>query len=93
MLPERIGELRKITNKMLKKFGQKAGIQTPLSTYVFRYSHVNACRTLGYSKDLISQSLGHSYGMTVASSYLEDYSIELVDEMNQKVFSVITGGG
>lgn len=91
-LPERLAELRKITNKRLKKFGMLADIQIPLSTYVFRYSHANACRSLGYSKDLISQSLGHGYGMAVTSTYLEDYSIELVDEMNQKVCDALEVG-
>lgn len=90
-LPERIAELRKITNKRLKKIGKKVEIQTPLSTYVFRYSHANACRKLGYTKDLISQSLGHGYGMSVTSTYLEDYSLELIDEMNQKVTQEVVG--
>jgi integrase/recombinase XerD len=88
-LPARIGQQRKNTNKWLRKIGKKLNINEPLSTYVFRYSHANACKKLGYSKDLISESLGHAYGLAVSSAYLENYSIELIDEMNKKVVEIV----
>ena len=85
LIPLRIAQKRKTTNKWLKLIGKQLDIEISLSTYVFRYSHANACKSLGYSKDLISESLGHGYGLAVSSAYLENYDIELVDEMNRVV--------
>lgn len=90
-LPERIGQLRKTTNKWLKRIGDTEKIKEPLSSYVFRYSHANTCKKLGYSKDFVAESLGHS-GLGVTSRYLEDYDIELIDEMNRKVVEAVSTG-
>ena len=84
-IPDRIGQQRKNTNKWLRRIGTQVGINVSMSTYVFRYSHANMCRVLGYSKDIISESLGHAYGLAVTSCYLENYNVELIDEMNLKV--------
>ena len=89
LLPKIVGQKRKVCNKWLKKIGEQLEIEERLSTYVFRYSHANACKKLGYSKDLISESLGHGYGTAVTSAYLEGYDVELIDEMNQKVCNEI----
>jgi integrase/recombinase XerD len=88
-LPERIGQLRKTTNKWLSKIGKELELEEELSTYVFRYSHANGCKSLGYSKDIISESLGHAYGLAVSSCYLENYSIELIDEMNASIYHAV----
>lgn len=88
-LPDRIGQLRKTSNKWLRRIGQELNIEESLSTYVFRYSHANACKKLGYSKDLISESLGHAYGLAVSTAYLENFNVELIDEMNLKVMDEI----
>lgn len=81
----RIAQLRKTTNKHLGKISTKIGSKERFTTYVFRYSHATTCKKLGYSKDLISESLGHAYGLSVSSSYLEDYSLDMIDEMNERV--------
>ena len=91
-LPARIRQLRKTCNKWLYKIGEELGFQEKLTTYVFRYSTANACKSMGYSKDMISESLGHNYGMAVSSCYLEDYDIELIDEMNKTVCNKIIRG-
>ena len=88
----RIGQQRKNCNKWLSRLGSELEIKENLSTYVFRYSHANACKSLGYSKDLISESLGHAYGLAVSSCYLENYNVELIDEMNLAVLNKIIGG-
>ncbi len=88
-LPERIGQLRKTTNKWLHRIGKELDLNQDLSTYVFRYSHANACKALGYSKDIISESLGHAYGLAVSSCYLENYNIELIDEMNAAIYQAV----
>ncbi|MFA7273427.1 MAG: site-specific integrase [Crocinitomicaceae bacterium] len=91
-LPAKIMQRRKTCNKWLNKIGEKLKIDEALSTYVFRYSHANACKKLGFSKDLISESLGHGYGLAVSSAYLENYNIELVDEMNKVVCNEVMKG-
>ena len=89
--PQRIGQLRKTTNKWLRKLGVEAHIEENLSTYVFRYSYANACKRLGFSKDLIAEALGHEYGNTVTGVYLEQFDMEVVDEMNEIVINKIWG--
>lgn len=92
ILPARIGQQTKNCNKWLKKIGSELGINEDLSTYVFRYAHANACKRMGFSKDLISESLGHAYGLAVSSAYLENFDVELIDEMNEKVVNKVIGG-
>lgn len=72
-------------NKFLKRLGEKLEFQIPLTTYVARYSWANIAKSLGYSKDLISEALGHSYGNQITGIYLDNYGSEVIDEMNEKV--------
>jgi integrase len=46
-------------------------------------------KQLGYSKDLIAEALGHSYGNTVTGIYLEQFDNELLDDMNQRVVNTV----
>ena len=80
----------KTTNKHLKKIGELLGTVEPISTYVFRYSYANAAKQLGYSKDMIAESLGHEYGNSVTGIYLEQFDNEVVDRMNQQIIDVIS---
>lgn len=84
-LPEVITQSRSVLNKWLRRLGEQIGLEEPLSTYVFRYSHAGICRELGYSKDMISQSLGHQNGLRVTDAYLNDYDEKLIDAMNKAV--------
>lgn len=88
-IAKRVREQNKTTNKWLKRIGVKIGSKERLTTYVFRYTHANLCKQLGYSKDMISESLGHGYGLAVSTNYLESYDIELIDEMNARVIESI----
>jgi integrase len=90
LLPERIGQQTKNCNKWLKRIGGELENTEKLSTYVFRYSHANACKKLGFSKDLISESLGHAYGLAVSTAYLENFNVELIDDMNRKVVDEVS---
>lgn len=56
-----------------------------ITTYYARYSWANIARKLGYSKDLIAEALGHEYGNRVTGIYLDNYDLEVIDEMNEKV--------
>jgi integrase len=76
---------RKVINAHLKKIGLLLNTSEPLSTYVFRYTYANIAKRLGYSKDLISEALSHSYGNNTTSIYLEQFDLCIIDEMNQKI--------
>lgn len=75
----------KVTNKHLKRVGELIKLPQILSTYVARHSHATIAKRLGYSKDLISESLGHSYGNKITEIYLDSYDLETIDEMNEAV--------
>lgn len=78
-------DYRKKLNKKLKKISKILEIETPITTYVFRYSYANIAKQLGYSKDLIAEALGHEYGNAVTGIYLEMFDNEIVDNMNENV--------
>ena len=82
-------DFRKKLNKKLKKISKLLEIETPITTYVFRYSYANIAKQLGYSKDLIAEALGHEYGNAVTGIYLEMFDNEIVDNMNLQVVNVV----
>lgn len=55
-----------------------------LTTYWARHSWATIAHKIGVSKDVISMSLGHSFGVKVTDTYI-DYDAEKVDEANKKV--------
>lgn len=79
----------KRTNRYLKQVGKELELDNTLTTYVARYSWANIAKSLGYSKDLIAESLGHNYGNQVTGIYLDNYRNEVVDDANQAVVSSI----
>jgi integrase/recombinase XerD len=82
----------KVINSHLKKLGQSFGSQEEITTYVFRYTFSNVAKQLGYSKDLIAEALGHEYGNSVTGIYLEQFDLELIDDMNRRIIYKIKGG-
>lgn len=72
-------------NKYMSKIAEKLGLNEKITTYVARHSWATIARTLGYSKDLIAEALGHEYGNKVTGIYLDHYSNEVIDEVNEKV--------
>lgn len=81
----------KNTNDYLGKLAKLCAIKKPVTTYYARYTWANVARILGYSKDLIAEALGHDYGNAVTGIYLDNYSEELIDEMNTKVIAAPFG--
>ena len=79
----------KVINAHLKKLGEIIGSNEPITTYVFRYSFSNIAKQLGYSKDLISEALGHNYGNSTTSHYLEQFHQDELDELTMKVIKVV----
>lgn len=86
---KRYMQVRKVINAHLKKIGKSAGIETPLSTYVFRYTYANIAKSLGYSKDMIAEALGHEYGNSVTGIYLEMFDSEMLDEMHNRIVEFV----
>jgi site-specific recombinase XerD len=82
-------DFRKQLNKKLKKISKILTIETPITTYVFRYSYANIAKQLGYSKDLIAEALGHEYGNAITGIYLEMFDNDIVDNMNLQVVNVV----
>jgi integrase len=78
-------DYRKKLNKKLKRISKVLTIETPITTYVFRYSYANIAKQLGFSKDLIAEALGHEYGNSVTGIYLEMFDNGIVDNMNQQI--------
>ena len=83
-------QVTKRINAKLKAIGNELKLSQGLTSYVFRYSYANIARKLGYSKDLIAESLGHSYGNKITGIYLELFDQETLDNMSQHIESVVT---
>lgn len=79
----------KSTNRYLKQIGEQLELHAPLTTYVARYSWANIAKSNGYSKDLIAEALGHSYGNAVTGIYLEGYGNEVIDSANESIISLL----
>ncbi|UEG49831.1 site-specific integrase [Ferruginibacter lapsinanis] len=75
----------KNTNDYLKKMAGLCSIDKKITTYYARYTWANIARELGYPKDMISEALGHESGNRVTGIYLDNYSNEIIDNMNDKV--------
>jgi integrase len=90
MLPKIIKQKNKTFNKHLNKLGKMFECNERLSSYVFRYSIANIAKQLGYSKDLISEALGHQYGSRTTGIYLEAYDKKLIDDMNHVIHLTVT---
>jgi len=82
-------DFRKKLNKKLKRISKVLTIETPITTYVFRYSYANIAKQLGFSKDLIAEALGHEYGNAVTGIYLEMFDNDIVDNMNYNVLKKV----
>ena len=75
----------KSVNKYLKQIGEQLDLSIDLTTYVARYSWANIAKSKGYSKDLIAEALGHSYGNQVTGIYLEGYGNNIIDDANRAI--------
>ena len=67
-----------MVNADLKTVGQRAGIDTPLTTYVARHSFATALRQKGTATAVISQAMGHKTE-AVTAVYLDSFASETVD--------------
>ncbi len=88
-LPFKAHQANKVFNSHLDKLGKMINLNQKLTGYCFRYSVANIAKQLGYSKDLISEALGHSYGNRVTGIYLEAFDLGYIDKMNSAILNHI----
>ncbi|MBN8878447.1 MAG: site-specific integrase [Sphingobacteriales bacterium] len=88
-LKKDIQQTIKTCNDHLEKLAKLCQIDKPVTSYYARYSWSNIARTLGYSKDLISEALGHEYGNKITGIYLNHYENSILDSMNEKVIAAV----
>lgn len=75
----------KTTNWHLRSLAKALKIDQPISTYYARHSWATVAKKMGYSKDMISEALGHSHGSRITEVYLDSYDQEVIDAMNEAV--------
>lgn len=74
----RLHKLLFLVNKDLKTVGERAGIETPLTTYVARHSFATALRQAGKATAVISQAMGHKTE-AVTAIYLDSFASKTID--------------
>jgi len=79
----------KTANEYMYRIGKELLIKQEITSYFARYSWANICKGLGYSKDLIAEALGHSYGNAVTGIYLDNYGNEVIDNANKAVIESV----
>jgi len=75
----------KTCNHHLRGIAKTLELNSEISTYYSRHSHATIAKRMGYSKDLISESLGHSHGSRITEVYLDSYDQQVIDDMNEAV--------
>ena len=75
----------KTCNKYLKRIGDAAKLEQTITTYFTRHSWATIAKRMGYSKDLISEALGHSFGSKITETYLDSFDQDVIDDMNERV--------
>jgi len=89
LLKKKMQQAIHVCNNYLKKIAKDLKINKEISTYYARYSWANIARSLGCSKDLIGEALGHEYGNKTTGIYLDAYDKEIIDAANEKVIAAV----
>lgn len=79
----RIRTVNKQVNFWLERVAQHTGIKEKITTYVARHTWANCAKLSGYSYEMISEALGHSYGSPVTQIYLASFEAIAIDNMNR----------
>lgn len=80
----------RVANKLFGRQIENAGRDdSPL--YWARHSWATIAYSIGIPKDIISQALGHSFGVAITDVYI-DYDNEKVDESNRRVLDWVLYG-
>ncbi|MGO4817378.1 phage integrase SAM-like domain-containing protein [Flavobacterium sp. W22_SRS_FP1] len=78
----------KTTNKYLKRLSAEVDLGSPVTTYSSRHSFATIAKRMGYSNELIAESLGHEYGNKITNIYLDAFEVEVLDAMHQHVIKM-----
>lgn len=79
----------KTCNEYLQRLATQCEIDKDITTYYARYSFANIAKSLGYSKDMIAEALGHEYGNRVTGIYLDNYDNNVIDAMVGRVIDLV----
>ncbi|MGV3686451.1 MAG: phage integrase SAM-like domain-containing protein [Daejeonella sp.] len=82
-----IHQFIKTTNKYLKRISTQLELSKPCTTYTVRHSWGTIAKRMGYSKELISEALGHQQGNQITETYLDSFDRDVIDDVNSKVTS------
>jgi integrase len=82
-----IRQFIKTTNKYLKRLSEQVGLSSPVTTYASRHSFGTIAKRLGYSNELIAESLGHEYGNKITNIYLDSFDSDVLDAMHMHVIN------
>jgi site-specific recombinase XerD len=77
----------KTTNKYLKRLSVECGLLNSIQTYTSRHSFATIAKRMGYSNELVAESLGHEYGNKITNIYLDSFDTDILDSMHQQVIS------
>jgi integrase/recombinase XerD len=75
----------KTTNKYLKRLSTECGLLNSIQTYTSRHSFATIAKRMGYSNDLVAESLGHEFGNKITNIYLDSFDTDVLDSMHQHV--------
>lgn len=75
-------------NKHLKAIASELALP-PITTYTARYSWATLASSIDTPIEVISQALGHSYGMEVTLGYIMPER-KKVDEVNRRILELVT---
>ena len=75
----------KTTNIYLKRLSVEVGLGSSVTTYTSRHSFGTIAKRMGFSNELIAESLGHEYGNKITNIYLDTFDTEVLDSMHQHV--------
>ena len=77
-------------NKMMKAIAKDLGLP-PITGYTARYTWATLAASIDVPIEVISQALGHSYGLAVTLGYIMPDRRKM-DEANRRVLDLLTGG-
>ncbi|MEX2804997.1 tyrosine-type recombinase/integrase [Streptococcus sp. H31] len=75
--------------KILKKYGEKAGIEKNITTHIFRHSHISLLVEIGTPLPVIMDRVGHSDSKTTLEIYshvTEQMTNDVIHKLNKITF-------
>ena len=78
----------KTTNKYLNVLANKIGVNK-ITTYTARHTFATQAKRMGFSNELIAESLGHTFGNTVTNIYLDGFDTDTLDKMHSLLMQCI----